>query len=297
MAHYKIEKDRIIKFALPHDYDINKLEIGIPVKGDEANKIGLYEVNSVVLPSTTFGKKCKINANGYSYTDKTKPKKRRYVSTNWIYPFGNINASEVAVDIYRKCYPKVIVPPTNIELTLYENESNEKYVIACLTPEIRQNNLKEVVNLFLEIYGVCYVFKDTIKINNEIKRTRCNWEMLPPGEKPSVHLIKKLREEGSETNSFFIARLEKLEEYNPNQIVEGINGFNGYYAYVFDKYCFLECAYYGKATYILPAENWEILSQKTKQELIEKKEVVEKIIHRKDWFRKITEAISKYEGK
>lgn len=32
MAHFKIEKSRILKIALPHDYDINKLEVGIPVK-------------------------------------------------------------------------------------------------------------------------------------------------------------------------------------------------------------------------------------------------------------------------
>ena len=70
----------------------------------------------------------------------------------------------------------------------------------------------------------------------------------------------------------------------------GINGFNGYYAYIFDKYCFLECAFYGNATYILPVDNWEILSQKTKQELIEKKEVIEKIVHRQEWFGKIENA-------
>lgn len=295
MAYFKIEKNRITKFPLPQGYDIYRLEIGIPVKNNEADKVGLHELNSVVLPSATFGKKCEKNAYGYSYMDKTQPKRKRYVSTNLIYPFGNTNASQVLVDIYRKCYPKVIVPPTNIEFTLYENESGEKFIMAYLTPEIRSNSLKEVVNLFLEIFGFCFVFKDSIEIVDDIKRKRCNWEILPQGERPSIHLIKKLHEEGLKADNFFIARLERLEAYKPNQIVEGINGFRGYSAYVFDKYCFLECAFYGNATYILPAENWETLSQKTKQELIEKQEVVEKIIHTKDWFEKIETAFRKYE--
>ena len=51
------------------------------------------------MPSAKFGVQSKRNAYGYSYVDKTKPKVRRYVSTNWIQPFGNDNASPVAVDI------------------------------------------------------------------------------------------------------------------------------------------------------------------------------------------------------
>ena len=297
MAQYKIEKKRIIRFNLPQGYDANKIEIGIPVKNGENSKVGLYETNDTVLPSAAFGSVSKKNANGFSYADKTKPKENRYISTNWVYPFGNTNADQVAVDIYRDCYPRIIVPPTNIEFTLFKNNNDELYIIACLTAKLRKDNLKEVINLFLEIFGFCYVFKDTIKITDEIKRKRCNWEILPPGEKPSIHLVNTLRQKGADTENFFVARLEKLETYNPNQIVEGINGFNGYYAYIFDKYCFLECAFYGNATYILPVDNWDILSQKTKQELIEKKEVIEKIVHRQEWFGKIENAFHIYEGK
>lgn len=78
-------------------------------------------------------------------------------------------------------------------------------------------------------------------------------------------------------------RLRYIEKYHFEKVVEGINGFKGYYAYVFKKYCVLESAIYGNATYIIPKENWEILSQKTKKELFDEGYVIKKIDHTKSW--------------
>ena len=54
--------------------------------------MGLAEVGDTVLPSGRFGIYSRKNAYGCTYADKTKPKERRYVSTNWIlfisYVFG-----------------------------------------------------------------------------------------------------------------------------------------------------------------------------------------------------------------
>ena len=283
MAHFTINKKWIRNLRLPKEYDPDKIQIGIPVTGDEASRIGLFNIGDVVLPSAKYGVNCMRNAYGYTYPDKKQPKKKRYVSTNWIQPFGNIYASSIAVDIYKPCYLKIEVPPTEIELILIENDSKNKFVIANLTSEIRKQNLKEAINIFLEIYGFCHVFSDEIKINHSMKRHRCNWRMLPPGEKPSVHLRKYLKDQNKKDDTFDAARLDFIEKYKMDEIVEGINGFNGYYAYVFTNYCVLESAIYGNATYIIPSKNWEVLSQKTKQELIDEKMVVEKIVHTANW--------------
>lgn len=109
MAQYCIKGKRIINVCIPKGYDLDKIQIGIPVMDDEAERVGLIEVGDIVLPSGTFGPQSRKNAYGYMYADKSKPKERRYVSTNWIHPFGNTNASEVPVDMYRKCYPQVVV--------------------------------------------------------------------------------------------------------------------------------------------------------------------------------------------
>lgn len=283
---YSIRGKRIRKLS-PEQFDKNTIQIGVPVEGDEAQKVGLKREGDIVLPSGRFGLQSKKNAYGYSYVDKTKPKERRYVSTNWIRPFGNVNASYIAVDIYRDCYPKICVPAYEIELQLYKGENGNRYVIVNLTKEIRESFLKEAINLLLEIYGVCYIFDKDIRIDDSVKRQRCNWEILPAGEKPSKHFVKQMREYGKNVETYDKYRLEYIEKYNFEKVVEGVYGFKGYYAYVFKKYCVLESAIYGKATYIIPKENWEILSKKPKKELFDEGYVIKKLDHNKNWKNKI----------
>lgn len=149
MAQYSIRGKRILKLSLLPKFDVNTIQIGVPVMDGEAKKVGLEREGDIVLPSGKFGVQSQKNAYGYSYVDKTKPKERRYVSTNWIKPFGNDNASPVAVDIYRNCYPKICVPAYEIELQLYKSENGNRYVIVNLTKEIREGFLKEAINLFI----------------------------------------------------------------------------------------------------------------------------------------------------
>lgn len=296
MSQYCIRKTRINSLNLPSNYDKSLIQLGVPNVDGRAEKVGLRSVGDVVLPSAEFGPNCQKNAYGYSYTDKTQPKAERYVSTVWIYPYGNTNASQIACDIYRKCYPKVEVPPTGIELLLFENEKGETYIIADLTQETRENHLKEAINIFLEIFKECYVFSEDIRIDEKTIRRRCNWEILPPGEKPSVHLSHQLRKKRKRTDTFDVERLKTLERYHIEQIVEGINGFAGYYAYIFKDHCVLESAMYGNATYIIPKENWEVYSQMTKKELFDDNLVIEKLIHNEKWASNIKESIKKIEN-
>lgn len=211
MKSYCIKGKRIRKVNIPNEFDICKIQIGVPVIGDEAEKVCLFEQGDMVLPCGNFGVQSRKNAYGYTYADKTKTKERRYVSTNWVYPFGNTNASMIAADIYKPCYPKVEVPPYAIELKLYQDKNGQK------------------------------------------------------------------------TDTYSIYRLEYMETFKSEKVVEGINGFNGYYAFVFKNYCVLESAVYGNATYIIPKEDWEILSQKTKKELFNEDKVIAKLDHTEKW--------------
>ena len=293
MAQYCIRRTHVNSLRIPETYDIEKIQLGIPVTRAEAKKVGLLNVGDIVLPSGKFGNQSRKNAYGYTYADKTRPKEPRYISTNWIYPFGNTNASKVPVDIYRKCYPKIEVPAYGIELELYEGENRQQFVIIKMTDEIRKKYMQEAINLMLEIYGECYIYDGVIQIEKVIKRKRCNWEILPPGEMPSKHLERRLKLDNRRTDTYDMARLEYIETYRATDVVEGINGFRGYYAYLYEQYCVLECAVYGNATYIIPKENWEELSQKTKKELIDEKKLVEKIDHTAIWKTKIANTFKK----
>ena len=283
MANYRIAKTRIRKITLPKGYEAGSIQIGIPAGDKEIAKLNLQNVGDMVLPSAKFGPVCEKNAHGYSYPDETQPMVRRYVTTIWTQPYGNDYASPVASDIYRKCYPVVEVPPTEIELELFEDQNGVRYIIANLTDEIRENYMVQAVNLFFEIFGECYVYSDEFSMATSNNRRRCNWQMLPPGQKPSAHLANMLRDAGENADSYDVERLRVLDRYNAEQVVEGINGFEGYYAYVFENHCVLESAIYGNATYIIPKENWEELSQKTKQELLDDNVVVAKLIHNARW--------------
>lgn len=68
--------------------------------------------------------------------------------------------------------------------------------------------MKEAVNLLLEIYEVCYIFDKDIRIDDSIKRQRCNWEILPAGEMPSRHIEKQLRERGKNADTYDKFRLD-----------------------------------------------------------------------------------------
>ena len=117
-----IIKRKKISNKFLENFNKKEIQIGIKVTNDENEKVKLFNVGEVILPSPHFGVTCRKNANGYSYADKSQPKENRYVCTVWTYPFGNTNASQVPVDQYRMCYPKILVQPTEIGFTLYEDD-------------------------------------------------------------------------------------------------------------------------------------------------------------------------------
>ncbi len=297
MSSYCIRQARVKALKLPKGYERDKICIGIPVTDDEHLRVGLKDVGDVVLPSAEFGPVCAKNANGYVYTDKTQEKEYRYVTTICTRPYGNEDASPAPIDIYRMCYPQVEVPPTEIELVLAADAEGNQYVSAILTETVREESLGEAVNLFLEIYGFCYIYSDMLEAFIPMPRQRCNWKMLPPGEMPSEHLKQSLERQGKQTDTFETDRLEFVEGYTPEKAVEGINGFSGYYAYLFSGHCVLESAIYGNATYIIPRENWEVMSRKTKRELMDDRWVERKIIHNQYWHECFSGVMQELEGK
>lgn len=297
MSSFCIRKGRVKTLKLPKGYDVSKLCIGVPVTDGEDIRIGLKEIGDVVLPSPEFGPVCERNANGYSFIDKTQEKEYRYVSTVRTQPYGNESAYPILIDIYRTCYPREEVPPTEIELLLASDGEGNQYVAANLTEEVRKEHLTEAVNLFLEIYGFCYIYSDSFETFDAMPRRRCNWKILPPGEMPSEHLRQFFERQGKSSETFEVDRLEFVEEYTPENAVEGMNGFDGYYAYIFQGHCVLESAIYGNATYIIPKENWEEMSQRTKRELLDEHRVEMKIVHNQSWHENFSQAMYKLEGK
>lgn len=156
--------------------------------------------------------------------------------------------------------------------------------------------LKQTINMLLEIFGFCEIFeKDLSLVDTKIKR--CNWELLPPGIKTSIIYQKKLNKNDNKRKDFNQHRLDVLDSFKPLETYEGILGFTGYYAYIFNNTCYLENGYYGNATYVIPKLNWKELSKLSKRELLESKSVIDKIHHTEDWENKIRLSFSRTENK
>lgn len=63
------------------------------------------------------------------------------------------------------------------------------------------------------------------------------------------------------------------------------------------KTCYLENAVYGNATYVIVKEEWKILSQLSKNELLATRKVINKIIHNKNWINELKKSMKTTEGK
>lgn len=186
-----ISKTRIINTNFLDNFDIDKIKIGIHVTNEEYKKLNLkkFEEGIGIQPSPVLGLNCKRNAFGYSYPDKTQPKKNRYIQTiEWTWkqwaPGGGTEECSKLVDIYRNVYPRIYISAANIELELTVNKKGEHFIIANLNSSDKSTYLKQTINMFLEIFGFCEIFENNLNlIGNTHIIKRCNWELLPPGVK------------------------------------------------------------------------------------------------------------------
>ena len=69
-------------------------------------------------------------------------------------------------------------------MVLTKDKNDRKFIIANIKDYSNKSLLKQIINMFLEVFGYCEIFNedlDLVKDNLLIKR--CNWEILPKGIK------------------------------------------------------------------------------------------------------------------
>ena len=294
-----IAKKRINSVDFIEDFESKEFLIGIRITNNELAKLDIksFDDGLAIEPSPKFGVNCRKNTNGYSYPDKNQDKVYRYITTiEWnLKDWGGYEHSGYS-DIYRYAYPRVEVAPTNIEFVLRTDEKDNKYIIANFDDTNNKDRVKLIINMFLEIFGFCELFDkeyNLIKASNRIKR--CNWEILPKGIKLDSLMNKKHKNKSNENKkSFEEYRFNTIESYGSNDIFCGTGGFTGYFAFVFNNICCLECNYYGNATYIIPSKGWKQLSQLSKRELLNSKDIITKITHTSGWTTEFSKLMKKY---
>lgn len=286
-----IIKNKIRKCNFLNQFDLNKIKIFVPFEEKVNEKLKFKNIGDILVPSPLLGRISNMNANGWEEKEKNKEKVDKLVSTIWLHPYGNHKIPEVAIDIYRKCYQTVFHAPYEIKFQLIENNKKQK-IIAAILEKGFEYNIIHIINLFIEIADICYISDSEDFL--ETKYTFYNWELLPPGELPHNFVKKFIRNKQITNKTFDMHRLEVLDSYEVEERGNGINGFYGYFAYIFDSFCIFESPIYGNATYIVPKENWKELSRMSKKELFDNNFVIKKIIHDKDWERNIKSTINDF---
>lgn len=148
--------------------------------------------------------------------------------------------------------------------------------------------IKHVVNLFLEIFGVCTILdKNKCPEVSAVPLKRANWQILPEGEivwERVNRLAGNIQDSSELVGQLQKYRFRTIIKYKPDAVYYGNGGFHGYLVFVFRKknFVLMENMIYGNATYVF-RDNWEELSKLSKAEIIKKNLQEKRLVHRGSW--------------
>lgn len=273
-----------IRLIYPYDETSEefRLKIGFPSQP---------KTGDAVIPLPT-GKISSFNVNGLEKKRTDLPLEPQAVTslTSWKDWHGKEHSGLVTRT--RMMYPLEYIPAPSEFIEIIS--LNEKFYYS--TREIDLNESDESIihleNLMLELFSQFEIFDSS---NGKLLRTKIKklmWEVLPPGLYPweRIEAVIKLSSGNiSESDEARIhERLKFLEKFTPTFIGAGRAGFNGYFIYAYqDKEIYvLESIFLNNATYVFNG-NWEELSQLTKNEIINSEHHHIRIIHDKNWKKKI----------
>jgi hypothetical protein len=251
------------------------------------------EMGSTILPAIV-GPVSRFNAEGSFIRHRDQPKETCYRQHQWQYKqwHGKDTVDMVEfVDVPYKRYPRTLVPPPGVELTVIVLPDGKQALAAVGSIVLDLENpdrLRHAINLMLEIFGFCTVVdKDLLPIG-VVPTISLNWQVLPEGEMPwsalQPHVKKVLDIQKKGVRPVVAHRLEIINQYKPRFVAVGHGGFTGYVVFGFpDLGCYvLECARYGNATYVFE-NNWKDLSKLTKAQILNNNRHKARFIHLSHW--------------
>jgi len=238
-----------------------------------------------VLP-TIMGKTTRFNANGGFIIRRDLPLETKYREIEVIDWHGNYHT----IDIPYKRYPRDPISAPNIELIIRLGADNRLLLTSPILTNTSRNLdlIKHVINLFLEIFGECEILQENLLPAFNVNVTRLNWDILPNGNYPWSILAPRIQNVIDNVSKhgrrLIQTRIEKISNFNPNFVAVGKAGFRGYIIFGFanKSYFILESIYTGNATYVL-GQNWQQLSQMTKEQILTQNLHQKRIVHAKGW--------------
>jgi hypothetical protein len=178
--------------------------------------------------------------------------------------------------------------------------NDEKYII---TPSLRLSEGStelniHIANLMLECFNEFEVLDENKNPLKTSKFKKLQWHILPKGVYPWDKVASMIKSGTSrltkEESEIILERLKLINAYKPDFIGVGHGGFNGYFVFGFENknVYILESVFLDNATYVFK-ENWEHLSELTKNEIINSDIEHIRVIHDKRWKQAIGIVITK----
>ncbi len=245
--------------------------------------------NGTSLVPAEQGRFTNYNLNGKNIVRKDLPKENRLINTFcWKWKLWDGEEREDYVDIYKDCYPRQYINPPLEEVYFLKEK---KCIVSKKIAKTDKLTLLHTVNMFLEIFGECYL---TNNLENIIPIKKVPWIIFPQGKKGDYStltgkdLCPNYAKFSKRTQQFIDDRTEFLKSYNPKTIYTGESSFRNYlvFEYPHKKLTILESNSLDNATYIFD-KDWKEYSKLTKGEVLAGKFQKARIFHHKTWFDKM----------
>jgi hypothetical protein len=284
------ELDEVILGLKTSDVPLERLiEIGFPKELPEGISI---------IP-TALGKYTMFNARGREEKRPDLPKETyhvTYASTTYDWHRQPHYGSKTRSG---KRIARVYIQAPSVFLSIAVI-NDEKYII---TPSLRLSEGStelniHIANLMLECFNEFEVLDENKNPLKTSKFKKLQWHILPKGVYPWDKVASMIKSGTSrltkEESEIILERLKLINAYKPDFIGVGHGGFNGYFVFGFENknVYILESVFLDNATYVFK-ENWEHLSELTKNEIINSDIEHIRVIHDKRWKQAIGIVITK----
>lgn len=258
-------------------------------------KIGFLspsKTGDAVIPLPT-GKISSFNVNGLEKKRTDLPLEPQAVTslTRWKDWHGKEHSGLVTRT--RMMYPIEYIPAPSEFIEIISLHEKLYYSTREIDLNEKDESIIHLENLMLELFSQFEILDSGNRKILTTKIKKMMWEILPPGQYPWERIESVLKLSNSKISESDEARIHErlkyLKKFTPTFIGAGRAGFNGYFVYAYeDKETYvLESIFLNNATYIFNS-NWEALSQLTKNEIINGEHYHRRIIHDKNWKKKVS---------
>lgn len=272
-----------------------KKEDGLYVATEISSKRLEQKLKTIGFPSIDFagvkliprgiGPISKFNSEGRDIPQKHLPMETYYheaLIKDWHGDYHNVY-------IPRERYQRKHIDAPLQEISLIVI-GNKNYAISDLLPNTPEGKelIKHVVNLFLEIFGICEILnKNKCPEVATAKLKRANWQIIPEGEivwERVNQIAGNIQDPKENVGLLQKYRFKTIIQHKPDLVYYGKGGFHGYLVFVFKKknLVLMENMIYGNATYVF-RDNWEELSKLSKAEIIKHNLQEKRLVHREGW--------------